>query len=146
MNSESLFKYIHQLWDSLISDTLLLLPKFILAGLILLIGWLVARICQRISAQLILFLDKKLNAKLRISFLSVNLQQASQFVAKTIFWIIILFSIAMATQTLGIPVLTSWDDQLVKFMPNILAAVVIMLAGVIASRLVGYSYRCGRVS
>jgi small-conductance mechanosensitive channel len=58
-------------------------------------------------------------------------------VGRTIFWIIILFALAIVTQTLGIPVLTSWFDRLVQFIPNLLAALVIVLAGVVASRLVG---------
>lgn len=137
MNGESIAVQLENLLKSLLSELVLLVPRIIVGLLIILAGWILARVVQKLIIKLFLYLDGKLNTWLRSRYLSVDLQSSAQFIGKTVFWIIVLISIAIVSQILGLPVLTTWFDGLVGYLPNILAAVVILFAGIIVGRLLG---------
>jgi hypothetical protein len=52
-----------------------------------------------------------------------------------VFWTIFLFFIAGATEALGLPVLSTWLTGVAFFLPRIVAALLIVLAGVLLANL-----------
>jgi len=137
MNKDSIFETTNQLINDLISGFIHLIPSIILAIAVFLFGLFLAWITQKLIRNFILYLDRNINEKLRKRLLAVDLKSSAIFIAKTFYWIILILSIAIVTQILGLPILTAWFGGLITYLPNILAAVVIVFSGIIAGRLVG---------
>ena len=137
MNNQS---YYHQLIDflqSLASQMIEFLPRLLLGLVVVVVGLLIARLVEKLVGKVILYLGSALNSRLRKRLISVDLQGSAKFVSKTVFWIIILLTTAVVTQIFGIPVLTAWLSGLLDYLPNILAAVIIIFSGIIIGRLLG---------
>ena len=133
---DTILKEIRQLTDNLVSEILRLIPNLILALVVLFLGILFARICRKLIRQFILYLHRWLNDKLKTNRLAVDLQSSAKFVAIAVFWIIILFTVALITQILELSFLTKWFDGLILYLPNVLAALVIIFSGYIIGKLV----------
>lgn len=56
-------------------------------------------------------------------------------IAAFMFWLILVFFVAAALETLGLPVVTSSLSRFAYYLPNVLAAVIIAFAGLVAGRL-----------
>lgn len=137
MNDQSLSDQLKEFFENLVTNAINLLPRLILGLLVILIGIILARVSQKLVFKLILYIDNQVNTRLRKQFLSVNLQSSARFAAKTTFWIIILLTVAVLTQVLGLSVLTTWFNALLTYLPNIVTAVVIIFVGIILGRLTG---------
>lgn len=137
MNADSIIHEITQLFNNLYTEFIHLIPKIILAIVVLIIGLGLAWIVKRMIIKFILFLDRNINEKLRKRLITVNLEDSANFIGKMFFWTIQFISIAIITHILGIPLLTVWLGGLVTYVPNIFAAVIIVFAGIIAGKLVG---------
>ena len=137
MNSTTLSEQFQQLIQGLIARSVELFPRLVLGIIIILVGWILARISKRLVTRFIQYLDRQINARLQQRYLSVDLGSTARIIATTIYWIIILFTLAVATHLLGLSVMTTWFDALLAYLPNILAAIVIIFAGIILGRLVG---------
>lgn len=132
---ESILKEINLLYDTLIIETIRLIPNLLFAIAIFFIGLILAKVAQKLIRQFILYLHRTINEKLKNNFLSVNLQSSAIFISKTFFWIILIFFLALVAQILGLTILTRWFEGLVLYLPNILASVVIVFAGFIIGEL-----------
>jgi len=58
-----------------------------------------------------------------------------EIVGSILFWVVILFFVASATQVLGLSVFTEWLKDLVGYLPTLLAGALIILAGALFSGL-----------
>jgi small-conductance mechanosensitive channel len=112
------------------------MPKLIMGLIVLLIGYLIARIVQSLVRRFIEYLDRIINNNLNNRLLQVNLSSSRTFIARTFFWIIIFFFVTLFTEIIGLPVITSWLAGLGEYLPNILAGVVVIFFGIIFSRLI----------
>ncbi len=128
---EELRRMVSVFWDFLIE----LVPKLVLGLIVLLIGYLFARIVQALAGRFIGYLDRVINKNLKNRLMQVNLSSSKVFIAKAFFWIIIFLSVTLFTEIIGLPVVTSWLAGLGDFIPNILAGIVIIFFGIIFSRL-----------
>jgi hypothetical protein len=96
-------------------------------------GWLLALALQRLSARL----ARRFDGLARRSHVDGALQrigiqrQLSDVIGGFVFWIVFLFFVAGATETLGLPVLSTWLTGLAFFLPRIAAALLVLLAGVL---------------
>jgi hypothetical protein len=52
-----------------------------------------------------------------------------------VYWLAIVFSVMAATETLGLPVVTTWLSGVASFLPRVAAAVFIVALGTVAARL-----------
>lgn len=118
-------------WDFLLE----LVPKLLLGIIVLLLGYFFARLVKYLVSRFIRYLDKTINGKLNSRQLQVNLGSSRIFIGKVFFWIIIFFSITLFTEVLGLPVITSWLAGFGDYLPRVLAAVVVVVFGIIISRL-----------
>lgn len=114
-----------------------LLPNLILAGLVLVIGFIIARIVEKLVKRFIIYLNQSLNARLQSRLLNVDLKASALFLSKIVFWFILLLSIVFCLQLLHVDFLTYWFDRLIGYLPNVIVAVVIIFFGIVAGRLLG---------
>ena len=114
------------------------LPNILGAILLLFAGWLVAKLLRSITInlanlvdQLLLRYTKKTGVK------QVRLAVTSkQIIGEIIYWVVILVFITAATHVLDLKVFSDWLNQVISYLPTLLAGGLIILAGVVVSRVV----------
>ena len=136
MDTDSIIQEIKTFFGDLAANIIHLLPRLILSLFVLLIGWLIARLVQTLIKKLILYLNRNVNEQLKTRLIKIDLESSASFIAKTFFWIILVFAIAVDTQILGLNFLAEWFRGLILYLPNILAAIVIIFIGLITGKLV----------
>jgi small-conductance mechanosensitive channel len=133
-------------WTSALKQPLALLiqrmseqfPKLLGAAALLLIGWLLARLLRIWSTRLM----SKLNWLVRSRPIQSALNRigverpVSEIIGGLVFWVVFLLFFTAATETLGLPVLATWLSGVSTYLPRVLAAVLIVFAGLIAGNLV----------
>lgn len=129
---EELSKMIFGFKDSLIA----FLPKLILALIVYAIGLLVARLTEFLVKRLINYLNSLINEKLRDKIQHINFGTSPTFISKTSFWIILIFFLILGTEILGFSIITNWLGSVLRYSPNILAAILIVFVGIIGGRVV----------
>ena len=131
---EDLGNLLVQFKENLIS----FIPKLVFALLIVLIGVLVARLLQAIINRFINRIDGFIaNRKFKSRLKNIRLDKSARLVGKIVYWIILIFFITASTEILGLPIITTWLSGLVRYLPNILIAVIIVFLGIIGGRLLG---------
>lgn len=110
------------------------LPEFILAVLVLLAGILIAKLIRVLINRSInklpgLIPNKKTQNRLKQLIID---KPIVKIIGGVVFWILVLFFLAAATEILGLPVITVWLSGITSYLPRILAAVLIGTAGIIA--------------
>lgn len=135
MNTDTILQEIRTITQNMITDIISLLPKIVISLAVLIIGWLVARLVQSLVRKFIQYLDKIINENLRARIIKVDLGSSSKFISRAFFWFIIIFSVGILTRILGIAILSTWLEGFVEYMPNILAAVIIVFIGIITGSL-----------
>lgn len=133
---DNILEGINQLFNSLLTSAIHLIPNLLFALGILVIGFLFSKLFQRLIKRFILYLHSTINKKLGSRSFSVNLQGAAVFISKTFFWVVIIFTVVLATQILGMTILTKWLDGLILYLPNILASIIIVFVGFVVGELI----------
>ncbi len=113
------------------------LPTLFGAAVVLLVGWLVARMLRSAVRRLLRwsnqFFDRRMGLEraraLRFSPAIV------QLLGNITFWLIILFTVTLATRILGLVAFSAWLDRVVAYLPTLLAGGLIILAGWVISTL-----------
>jgi small-conductance mechanosensitive channel len=129
---EELRKMIVGFKDSLIT----FLPKLILVLLVVAIGLLVARLTEFLVKRLINYLNSLINEKLKDKIQHINFGSSATFISKASFWIILILFLILGTEMLGFSIITTWLGSVLRYSPNILAAILIVFAGIIGGRVV----------
>ena len=113
------------------------LPKFLIALLIFLAGYLLARLVEYLSKKIIKRTNRLITSqKVKKHLQQKHLEQSSLFIGKTLYWIILVIFITIASEVMGIPVITAWLSGIVQYLPNVFAAVVIVFVGIIGGRII----------
>jgi hypothetical protein len=115
------------------------LPLFLSALLLLLAGWLVARLLRSICIRLAGGLDNVLERISRWSRTRRRLTLtggARTLIGNAVFWVVILLFVAMAARVARLELFTIWLDRIVAWLPTLLAGGLIALAGWFVSTLV----------
>ena len=122
------------------ATTAVFLPSLIATLVILGVGWLVSRLVAAISERVLLQLGlDRAAARLGIS---ETLREAgvsvlpSYIVGRLVFWILMLTFLLSAVETLGLSAVTATIDRLIAFLPNVIAAGLIFVLGLLLARLV----------
>lgn len=119
----------------LLAQVVEFLPTFVGAIVVLVLGWLVARLLRsavrRLSRWLNGLLERRFGAerarRLRLS------QPAIQLLGNFTFWLVMLFAVTLVTRILGLVAFSAWLDRLVAYLPTLLAGGLIILAGLVIS-------------
>ena len=114
------------------------IPRLLIAVIVLIIGWLIARLLKAVIVRLVRGLDnlwRKLIVKKELAEVQKR-YPPSKIIGEISFWLIILFFVSLATDILGLTAFVSWISQVVSFIPLLIAGLVIIVAGIILSSLV----------
>ena len=110
------------------------IPNLLGCLVILLIGYLIARIVKVIVAKLLekIGLDRALSGSRAGTYVERASPGArpSRLVALVAFWFIFIYAIAAAIGALKIPALTNFMGNVQNYLPNVVAAVLMLVVGV----------------
>ncbi len=125
-----------ELWRTIIAYV----PNLIGAAIVFLIGVIVAVVLQRVVKQIIglLHIDdlaKKLEIKSQFERVGIRLHIGSLF-GWIVKWFFIIVSLIAATDILGWKEVTDYLKQVILFVPNVIIAVIILLAGILLANFV----------
>jgi small-conductance mechanosensitive channel len=123
---------IHSIFERLYTGLVDILPNIIVSLLVILIGYLLARLIKYLVIRLFTFLEGVNRRKAN----NVHLKNAGAFLATACFWLIIFSSILIITDLLGLRILTQWFQGILHYIPNIFAAILIILAALTLGNLV----------
>ena len=115
------------------------LPSLIATVVILGVGWLVSRLVAAVSERVLLQLGldraaARLGISERLREAGVSLSP-SYVVARLVFWVLMLTFLLSAVETLGLTAVTATIDRLIAFLPNVIAAGLIFVLGLLVARL-----------
>lgn len=105
-----------------------------LAGLVL--AWVLAWAARRAVNAMLARLAKRPSLHGAIES-SGAVTQVPAVIGGFVFWVVLVFFIAAAMETLGLPVVTASLSRVAYYLPNVLAALVVVFAGLIAGKLIG---------
>jgi hypothetical protein len=131
---EPLQVYLTQIWQAVVVH----LPSIIGATVLLLTGWLMATLlragCRRLMPRLYgLIPSSSFQRTLKNSGVD---RLASESAAGIVYFVVWLLFLAAATETLGLPVISTLVSGLAQYLPSVLAAVLIVLAGIVLGNIV----------
>ncbi|MGE3509952.1 MAG: mechanosensitive ion channel family protein [Vicinamibacterales bacterium] len=122
-----------------ISDsTRVFVPNLLAATALLLGGWALGVLLRRLTIRL----TRRFDGLARRSHVDDALQRIgvsrslSDVFGAFVFWTVFLFFVAGATEALGLPVLSTWLTGVAFYLPKIVAALLIVLAGILVANLV----------
>ena len=111
------------------------LPSFLGAVALVLGGWLLARLLRRVSIRL----TRRFDGLARRSNVDDALQRIgvqrpfSEVIGGFVFWTVFLFFVAGATEALGLAVLSTLLTGVAFFIPRMVAALLILMAGLLVA-------------
>lgn len=111
-----------------------LLPNVLAATALILVGLLMARLLGSWSRRLTRGALERLgrSATIHSALQRTNMSSAvPKIVAAFVFWLVFLFFAATALEALGLPVVTDSLGRFVYYLPNVLAAALIVAAGLV---------------
>ncbi|WIX75546.1 hypothetical protein QRX50_29010 [Amycolatopsis carbonis] len=122
------------------------LPQVIGALLVLLIGFIIAKLLDKAITKGLkkAKVDDKLKTGGGANYVEKFSPQGSpsKLVGMVVFWVIMFFVISSAIGTLGIPALTGFMNQVLSYLPNVLAALLIFIvAAAVAGAVAGLVHR-----
>jgi Mechanosensitive ion channel, conserved TM helix len=117
------------------------IPNLVGCLIILFVGYLIARIVKVVVAKLLVTvgLDRALSHSQAGTYVERMSPDArpSRLVAVVAFWFIFIYAIAAALGALKIPALTNFMANVQNYLPNVIAAILILVIGVAIAGAVG---------
>ena len=113
------------------------LPNLLLAILLVLVGWLIARTVRSGGVHLANWVNGFLERRLgpdRARPLTLS-RAGIRLIGNVTFWIIMLIFVTSATRILGLQAFSAWLDRVVVYLPTLIAGGLIILVGVLISTL-----------
>ena len=112
-------------------------PKLIGAAALLLVGWLLALLMRLVASRLVRAMGRMVPGRmLRRGLPQLAIErQVSDLVGLVVFWAVLLFFLAAAADTLGLPVLSTSLAGLGFYLPRLIGAIAIGLFGLILGNL-----------
>lgn len=136
MNNSQLVEEFLNMASDLKDSLIAFLPNLMLALLVLAIGYLVARLTEWVVRRLLNYLNSLINDKLKNKIQPINFGPSVFVISKTFFWIILIFFLILATEVLDFSIISTWLGSVLRYSPNILAAILIVFVGIIVGRAV----------
>jgi small-conductance mechanosensitive channel len=107
------------------------LPELLEALALLLIGWLLARLLRAATRRGVALLDSLIARRTRRELWRVG--RSASTLGTVVYWVVLLFFVTAATQSLGLQTFTDWLARLLDHLPALAAGVLIMVAGYVLS-------------
>ncbi|MFN2385849.1 MAG: mechanosensitive ion channel [Thermoanaerobaculia bacterium] len=126
--------------EATLASIVAFLPSLLAAILILVVGYLVAKLVEKATDAI---LEKvRFDQALDRGGVRAALQRTgtrldpSSLVARLVFWTIMLVAILMAVNALGLTAVAAMFERLVAYIPNVIVAVLIIVAGMLIGEFV----------
>lgn len=116
------------------------IPALTGAAVLLLAGWLLGRALAWAARRGVHGLLTRLASRPALHGAiqsSGAATQAPAMIGGFVFWVVFVFFLAAALETLGLPVVTASLSRAAYYLPNVLAALLVVFAGLIAAKVVG---------
>ena len=114
-------------------------PVLASAALLALAGWLLGRLARYLASRFIGAVLTRAGSRPSLRGALVTSGVASHVPAVIggfVYWVVFLFFLAAALETLGLPVVTGALNRVAYYLPNVLAALVVIFGGIILGSLV----------
>jgi small-conductance mechanosensitive channel len=115
------------------------LPSLLAAAALILGGWLLGRVLAWVARRAVSAPINRLARRPSLQHAIESSGAAAQVpavVAGFVFWVVLVFFVAAAMETLGLPVVTASLSRVAYYLPNVLAALVVLFAGVILGKVI----------
>lgn len=112
-------------------------PTLIGAIIILVAGWLLARLLRSGGVRLARLVNRTVDSRLspeRARHLKLS-EPGIRLLGSVTFWIIMLVFVTVATRVLGLDAFSAWLDRVVAYLPTLVAGALIVLVGLLISAL-----------
>ena len=117
-----------------------ILPGILAAVLLLLVGWLLAKIVSRVISRLfrLLHFDRLADRINELKWMQKSEYKIvpSKIIGKFVYWVILLLFIITATDTLGWSAVSQSFNQLITYLPQLFGAILIFVVGFYLSNLI----------
>lgn len=108
------------------------LPHLIGAIAIILMGHLMARLFASLAKRLLKKVAKWVpNPTIQSHLQPSRTEPSALLIGRVIYWITLFFAITIATEVMGLPVLSTWLGGIAGYLPKILVSVLIVICGII---------------
>ncbi|MFH1297468.1 MAG: hypothetical protein ABIJ04_09375 [Bacteroidota bacterium] len=126
--------------QQLLNEIATTIPQILGAILILLIGWLIARVLKKLLVKFLLlvrfnFLTEKSGIEKFLQDGGVKLS-ACEILGTLIYWIIMLIVIMATLNSLNLSSASLLFNEILLYIPNIIVAIVILIIGIYLARMV----------
>ncbi len=111
---------------------LYLIPQLILSLLVLGIGYIVARLIKFMILRLVRYISRLINQR----FENVDLNQSGAFLGIAFFWLVMLSTFILISDILKLAFISRGFEIILRYFPNILAAILIIFAGIILGKFI----------
>jgi hypothetical protein len=124
-------------FQSISAQVMMYLPRVMVAVLVLVLGWLLARLLRLLVVRTIGRLDhlwQRLILKRGSEHLPPR-RPPTRVVGEVVFWLVILIFVTLATEITGLSIFGSWLKQAATYLPLAIAGLLIVLVGFVVSSL-----------
>ena len=131
--------------QSLLTQLLTFLPKLLAAILILLVGWWLAKALEALIVRVLktIAIDK-LADQIQLSNVLAKgsiRRKVSELLGAIVYWLIMLAVVMVTFNALELTVAAQLFQRVVEFLPNVIAAVFILIVGVFAAAFLATTVR-----
>lgn len=123
-----------------LTGILAFIPNLIGALIILLVGWLIASVVDRVvtrALRVVRFNDLADRAEIDQFLTNAGVRMdASAVVGRIVYWFLLLIFLVAASNTLGLPQVSALLSQLIAFIPNLIVALIVLLLGALVANFV----------
>jgi len=108
------------------------IPQFILSLLVLVIGYIIARLIKLMILRLVKYISRLINQR----FEKINLNQSGSFLGIAFFWIVMIFTFILISDILKLTFVAKGFETILRYSPNVLAAILTILVGTILGKFI----------
>jgi hypothetical protein len=144
--TDIILQSLQNLWLILIG----FLPSLVGAFVIVIVGLIVAAVLERVAERIIYYV--KIDALLRKVGVEAYLQRAhltlntGHFIGRVIYWFLLLAFLLAASDILGFAALSGFLRDVLNYIPNILVAILILLASIVFANFLKHLVRASVLS
>jgi hypothetical protein len=117
------------------AEAVALLPQIVLAIVLVVIGYFVARLLRSITIRIVHTLSRA--AGTVTNRVGIALQGPTdttlRILGALVFWTVLLLFVAIAANNLGLRMFAGWLDQVVNHLPQVVSGILIIFAGAVLS-------------
>ena len=130
---------VQNAWQAFVTQITIFIPLLLGAIIIFVVGWFAAKISKRVISKVLskLQLDKTSEKTGLKEFLQKGnvTQQPSEIVGLLTYWFIMLLTLVASLDTLGLPIASDILNEIFLYIPNVVAAVLVLILGVFVGNL-----------